>query len=268
MAWIQLENAVNARDVGDLPTDSGARTVPRRLLRADNLQDLSPADITRLVDELGVTTVIDLRSTSEVKQEGPAPMTAVESVRHVYLSVIPESLGMTDAAADTTGDTTADAAAALAINRRRAAERAGTELLLSFYLGYLEDRPENVVEALREVATAPGAALVHCAAGKDRTGVVVAMALTVAGVPRDLVVADYLATGERIDLVLDRLRSTPTYAEDIDRLPASEHRPREATMRGFLARLDADHGGVLGWLAEHGFGAEDVKRLRDKLLEV
>ncbi|MGH3878446.1 MAG: tyrosine-protein phosphatase [Actinophytocola sp.] len=265
MAWIQLENAVNARDVGDLPTDSGARTVPRRLIRTDNLQDLSPADITRLVDELGVTTVIDLRSTSEVKQEGPGPLTAVESVRHVHLSVLPESLGMTDAAADTAVHTAAEA---LAINRRRAAERDGTELLLSFYLGYLEDRPENVVEALREVATAPGAALVHCAAGKDRTGVVVAMALTVAGVPRDVVVADYVATGERIDLVLDRLRSTPTYAEDIDRLPAAEHSPREATMQGFLARLDADHGGVLGWLAAHGFGAEDVKRLRDKLLEV
>ncbi len=257
MAWIRLENAVNARDLGELPTESGARTLPGRLLRADNLQDLSPADIARLVDELGVTTVVDLRSTNEVKQEGPAPLTAVGAVRHVHLSVIPESLGNTDAASE-----------ALALNRRRAAERDASDLLLSFYLGYLEDRPENIVEALRTIAGAPRAALVHCAAGKDRTGVVVALALSVAGVPRDVVVADYVATGERIDLILDRLRRSPTYAEDIDRLPASEHRPRPETMHGFLERLDADHGGPLGWLAGHGFGADDAGRLRAKLLEV
>lgn len=256
MAWIRLENAVNARDLGELPTESGARTASRRLLRSDNLQDLSRADISRLVDELGLTTVVDLRSTNEVKQEGPAPLTTVGSVRHVHLSVIPESLGNTDASSE-----------ALATNRRRAEERDPADLMRSFYLGYLEDRPENIVEALRTVAGSPGAALVHCAAGKDRTGVVVAMALTAVGVPREVVVADYVATGERIELILDRLRSSPTYADDVDKLPAEEHRPRAETMHGFLERLDADHGGVLGWLAGHGFGRDDVALLRDKLLE-
>jgi protein tyrosine/serine phosphatase len=258
VAWIRLENAVNARDLGELPTEGGGSIQPRRLLRSDNLQDLSPADITRLVDELGVTTVIDLRSTNELKQEGPGPLTAVGAVRHVHLSVIPESLGNTDAAAD-----------ALAINRRRAAARDGVaDLTQSFYLGYLEDRPESIVSALRTIAAAPGTALVHCAAGKDRTGVVVALALTVAGVPRDVVVADYVATGERIELILARLRSTPTYADDLADSPDDHHRPRAETMLGVLEHLDAAHGGVLGWLAEHGFGAEDVKLLRDKLLEV
>jgi protein-tyrosine phosphatase len=258
VAWIRLENAVNARDLGGLPTEGGGRIQPRRLLRSDNLQDLSPADISLLVDELGMTTVVDLRSTSEVKQEGPGPLNSVDAVRIVNLSVIPETLGNTDAAAE-----------ALAMNRQRAAERDGVaDLMQSFYLGYLEDRPESIVTALREVAAAPGAALVHCAAGKDRTGTVVAMALTVAGVPRDVVVADYVATGERIELILDRLRSTPTYADDLADSPTENHLPRAETMAGFLDHLDAWHGGVLGWLAEHGFGAEDVRLLRDKLLEV
>ena len=256
MAWIRIDNAVNVRDLGDLPAEGGARTLPGRLIRSDNLQDLSPADITRLVEEHGVTTVIDLRTPNEVKQEGPAPLTAIGSVRHVHLSVLPESLGNTDASSE-----------ALATNRERARERDASDLMRSFYLGYLEDRPENIVEALRTIAGAPGAALVHCAAGKDRTGVVVALALTAVGVPREEVVADYVATGERIGQILDRLRSTPTYADDIDRLPAAEHRPRAETMRGFLERLDADHGGVLGWLAGHGYGPDDVARLRHKLLE-
>ncbi len=257
MAWIRLENAVNTRDLGNLPAEGGARTAPGRLVRSDNLQDLSPDDITLLVEEHGVTTVIDLRTPNEIQQEGPAPMTAVGSVRHVHLSVIPESLGNTDAASE-----------ALATNRERARERDASDLALSYYLGYLEDRPENIVEALRTIAGAPGTVLVHCAAGKDRTGVVVALALTAVGVPREEVVADFVATGERIELILDRLRSTPTYADDIDRLPADEHKPRAETMRGFLERLRTEHGGVLGWLAGHGFGPDDVARLRHKLLEV
>ena len=65
------------------------------------------------------------------------------------------------------------------------------------YLGYLEERPEEVAGALRSITTAPGAAIVHCAAGKDRTGVVVALALTMAGVEPEAIVADYIATGER-----------------------------------------------------------------------
>jgi protein-tyrosine phosphatase len=257
VAWIQLDNAVNVRDLGGLPTDGPVETQFRRLIRSDNLQDLSQADITRLVDEIGVTTVIDLRSSNELASEGPAPLAKIGSVRHVHLSVIPESLGMTDAAAE-----------ALAIRRQQAAERDPLDLMISFYLGYLEDRPDSIVEALRSISSAPGAALVHCAAGKDRTGVLSALALTVAGVPRDVVIADYVATGERIEQVIGRLRASRTYSADVDRLPVDAHRPRHTTMDGFLRRLEEDHGGVLGWLAEHGFGTQDVQRLRDKLLEV
>jgi len=234
--WIELENAVNVRDIGGLPAAGGTRTRPGQLVRSDNLQDLSPADVTHLVDEVGVTTVVDLRSVAEVESEGPGPMKALTSVPHLNLSLIPESGAMTDVAKD-----------ALAINR--------------------EDRPDSVVGALRAIAEAPGAALVHCAAGKDRTGVVVALALTAVGVPRDEVVADYVATGERIERILDRLRASPTYAADMDNIPAHEHDPRPEIMERFLARLDEDYGGAVGWLTSHGFTSSDVERLRAKLLE-
>ena len=65
-----------------------------------------------------------------------------------------------------------------------------------------------MVGALRSVAHAGGAAVVHCAAGKDRTGVVVALALTVAGVPAQAVVADYAATGERTEAIASSSRWT------------------------------------------------------------
>jgi protein-tyrosine phosphatase len=253
--WIELDNAVNVRDVGGLPAGDGATTRPGRLVRSDNLQDLSPADVNRLVEDLGVTTIIDLRSAAEVESEGPGPLKTLTSVAHRHLSLIPEAGAMTDVAKD-----------ALAMNRARAVERDPDDVPTAFYIGYLEDRPDSVVNALRAIADAPGAAVVHCAAGKDRTGVVVALALSAVGVPRDEVIADYVATGERIEQILDRLRSSPTYASDVDNIPAHEHDPRPEIMAKFLAHLDAEHGGPLGWLAAHGFTAPDVARLKAKLL--
>ncbi len=257
MSWIELDGAVNVRDVGGLPTEDGRQVVTGRLLRGDNLQDLSPADVRRLVAGIGLTTVVDLRSPQEIEAEGPGPLTRVGSVRHARHSVLPE-----------VGTATDVAAAALATTRRNGAvSRYPDDLRCGYYLGYLEDRPDQVVAALRGIATAQGAALVHCAAGKDRTGVVVALALRVADVRRDAVIADYAASAERIGAVLDRLRASPTYADDVNSRPSGDDDiPRPETMAAFLDQVDARHGGVLRWLSGHGFGPGDVSLLRAKLL--
>jgi protein tyrosine/serine phosphatase len=255
VAWINLDGAVNVRDLGALPTGDGQSTAAHRLLRADNLQDLSDSDVRLLVRDIGVTTVVDLRSPGEVAAEGPGPLTRVESVRHAYLSVLPERGMATDAAAD-----------ALAIRRDGARSRYPDDVRAGYYLGYLEDRPDHVVAALRSVAQASGAALVHCAAGKDRTGVIIALALSAVGVRRDAVVADYAATAERMDKVLDRLRASATYAADIDKAPADDHTPRPETMAAFLDEVGSRYGGVLRWLSSRGFGPSDVASLRAKIL--
>ena len=255
MAWIDLDGAVNVRDLGALPTSDGQRTVAGRLLRGDNLQNLSPSDVRRLVRDIGVTTVVDLRSPAEVSAEGPGPLTRVESVRHAYLSVLPERGTATDAAAD-----------ALAVRRDGARSRYAGDIRAGYYLGYLEDRPDHVVAAVRSVAESPGAALVHCAAGKDRTGVVVALALSAVGVRREAVVADYTATAERMPAVLGRLRASTTYATDLDKAPDDDHMPRAETMTAFLDEVDGRYGGVLRWLADHGFAADDLASLHAKLL--
>jgi protein-tyrosine phosphatase len=256
VAWIRLDGAVNVRDLGGLPAENGRRLVPHRLLRGDNLQDLSPADVRLLVDDIGLTTVVDLRTPAEVTAEGPGPLSREPSVRHVHHSVVPELGAATDAAAD-----------ALLTRRAGAESRYPADVVCGFYLGYLEYRPASVTAALRSVAQASGAALVHCAAGKDRTGVLVALALSVAGVRRDAIVADYAASAEHIGALLDRLRASPTYAADIDSRPAEQHRPRAQTMVAFLSQLDGRYGGALAWLAGHGFGAEDTGLLRAKLLQ-
>jgi protein-tyrosine phosphatase len=256
--WIELDGAVNVRDLGALPTDDGGTTLTGRLLRGDNLQGLSPSDVKLLVQDIGVTTVVDLRAPAEVVSEGPGPLTRVESVRHAYHSVLPEAGSATDVAADALANLRYDGALS----------RYPDDVRCGYYLGYLEDRPDQVADALRSIAHSPGAALVNCAAGKDRTGVVVALALTAVGVTRDAVIADYAASAERMGAILDRLRASKTYAADINSRPdaAADDAPRPQTMAAFLEQLHMRYGGVLRWLSGHGFSPADVGSLRAKLL--
>ena len=254
MAWIELDGAVNVRDLGGLPTSGGQLTAAGRLLRADNLQELSAADVTKLVRDIGVTTVVDLRSSQELKLEGPAPLDTVPGVRHVHHPVLAELGSRTDVIA-----------AALLSQARREQSRYPDDPVCGHYLGYLEDRPDQVVAALGSIASSAGAALVHCAAGKDRTGVVVALALVVAGVSPQAVVDDYAASGDRAEAIVARLRRSRTYARDVDSKPAESYRVRPETMAAFLEQLEARYGGAARWLADHGFGVGDLSRLRDRL---
>jgi protein-tyrosine phosphatase len=263
--WLPLDGAVNARDLGGLPTTDGAGIAPYRLLRSDNLQGLTPDDVKVLVEDVGLRTVLDLRTNVEVELEGPGPLTREPRVEIRHLSLFPEGGGRTDVDADVLLPWQADGE-----DERRASALPGEALetanrAVAFYLAYLRDRPDNIVAALRAITDSDGAALVHCAAGKDRTGVVVALALAAAGVPADRIVADYVVTAERMVPLLARLRASETYREDMDSRPDDSHRPRAETMLRFLEILAEQYGGAVGWLATAGFGPADVERLRDRL---
>jgi protein tyrosine/serine phosphatase len=266
--WLHLDGTANTRDLGGLPTTDGGRTVPGRILRSDNLQSLSDADVRTLVDELKLRDVIDLRTTAEVLMEGRGPLREVAEVTHRHFSLLPERGHRTDVFAVEEDDLPelpkewADS-----ILPRQVGEGDQQEPpAVRAYLGYLHDRAEAVVDALRALAHGgPGAAIVHCAAGKDRTGVVSALSLAVAGVPHEEIVADYALTAEVIDAVVARLAASPTYAEDMERRDVASHTPRAETMDRVLTILDERHGGALGWLEAHGFGAADQQALRSRL---
>jgi protein-tyrosine phosphatase len=281
--WIDLEGAENVRDVGGLPTMEGQRVQPGRLLRSDSLQDLTDADVRHLIDDLGVRAIADLRTGKEVHDDGPGPMTYEPSVRVEHHSLYPEAGMSTDLAA-------ADAAAL----GRDVDDEAGQPVLLPWqerdattggdlvrivddteerrrgatgvYLRYLDDRGDSVIAALRLIAYTDGATIVHCAAGKDRTGVVVAIALLEVGVLPEAITADYARTAERVDAVVRRLAKRPAYAEDLAMTDPDRHRPRAATMEKLLAAIDEMHGSVGTWLRTNGWTDEDAAALRDKLL--
>jgi protein-tyrosine phosphatase len=254
--WIDLDGAANVRDLGGLEVAGGGHTAPGVLLRSDNLQGLTGDDVDHLVADHGVRIVIDLRTGVEVELEGPGPLAADDRVEIRHRSLMPETGDRTDVAAD----------AILPWQGRPLGGDPAESRAVRSYLGYLRDRPDSIVAALRDVAESEGAAVVHCAAGKDRTGVVCALALATVGVPREAIVADYLATGDRLGALLARLRASPTYAADLEGRSDASHRPRPETMARVLDVLDERHGGAAGWLAEHGFGPDEQAALRRRLV--
>ncbi len=260
VGWIDLDGAVNVRDLGGLPTADGGTVRTGRLIRSDNLQDLSERDVHLLVDELHVRSVADLRTGVEVTAEGPGPLAALNDVEIVHLSLFPESGENTDAAAD-------DAPVVLPWQSDQRTERVRRQGASGVYLGYLDDRADSVLDALRLIAYTDGATIVHCAAGKDRTGVVVALALAEVGVERDSIVADYARSAERIEDIFDRLRGTRTYAEDMAHSDADKHAPRASTIERLFNALDAEHSGPGGWLRANGWTEADAVALRAKLLD-
>jgi protein tyrosine/serine phosphatase len=254
--WVPLDGAVNVRDLGGLELREGGRTAAGVVLRADNLQGLTGQDVAHLVDDRDLRVVIDLRTGTEVELEGPGPLVEDGRVDVRHRSLFPESGGRTDVNVD-----------AVLPWQARDPDRDHEETpAVRAYLGYFRDRPDSLVAALHDVAHGQGAAVVHCAAGKDRTGVVCALMLEVAGASRDAIVADFVATGERLDRLLARLRASATYAPDLEGRPAESHRPRPETMRRVLDLLDERHGGPAAWLADQGFGAADQASLRRRLV--
>ncbi len=267
--WLHLDGTANTRDLGGLPTTDGSSTQPGRILRSDNLQGLSAGDVRRLVGEVGLRQVVDLRTTAEILLEGRGPLRALPEVEHRHFTLLPERGHHTDVFAveddDPLDDLPEDWVETL-LPRQAADGDESEPPAVRAYLGYLQHRGEAVVDALRALAGAgPGASVVHCAAGKDRTGVVVALALAVAGVPHEEIVADYAMTAEVIDAVVARLAASPTYAEDMTSRDVASHTPRAATMARVLEVLDERSGGPVGWLGAHGFGPEDQRRLRARL---
>jgi hypothetical protein len=176
-------------------------------------------------------------------------------VRIEHRSLYPDSGGNTDLDADTVkpwGRTDED-------------ESPDETPIVRAYMSYLRRRPDSVVGAVRAIARADGAVLVHCAAGKDRTGVVVALALDAAGVDREAIVDDYLATRERIEAIMARLLSSPTYRAELEGDDASAHAPVAGTMERVLELVDDRFGGSVAWLSAHGLGDAEMERLRRRL---
>ena len=107
----------------------------------------------------------------------------------------------------------------------------------------------------------------HCAAGKDRTGTVVALALDVAGVPHDVIADDYALTALRLPAIIERLMAHDFYGDTLATQRPSDQIPHAETMLAILADLGERHGGTRAWLRSRGWSGGDVEQLRARLVD-
>ena len=236
---IEFTNLCNFRDVGGYAANDGRTVRWQRLYRADSLGWLDGDDLTAF-RALRVRSVIDLRHPFEVEKAGRVP----ESEGQHYQNLPIEGRRWDTAAFS---------------------EEAGVgRYLADRYLEVTEDGVDNLRTSLETVARADNApVVVHCAAGKDRTGVLVALVLSLAGVSEDDIVADYALTGLATErFVADWTRRHP----GAPLWPGFGLAPAEA-MRFFLADLTARHGSVERYVTrELKISAETISELRTHLL--
>ncbi|GAA2601438.1 tyrosine-protein phosphatase [Actinomadura fulvescens] len=234
---IALEGCVNFRDLGGY-TAEGGHIRWRTLFRSDALHELTPADVTA-VRSLNVTTVIDLRSDYErARDGGPHPLSgAVDLIR------------------------------APIINENNAHVMGDTSLTLAQrYARIMETTGTALADAVTAIAEAPGAAVFHCAAGKDRTGMVSAAVLGTLGVADEDVVADYAMTGRNLTGIRERLARHAAYRETYAYVPRDAMTADTATMADLIADLRARHGTMKSLLLSQGVPDTIIKRLRTSLV--
>jgi protein-tyrosine phosphatase len=236
--WIELEGAFNVRDVGGYPAADGLiRT--NALLRADSLHKLTPADQQILLD-YGVRAVIDLRHASEVNSA--ANVFAQSS--DVNYHTVPIFEGQPEAANPENAD------------------------LAAIYRYMVDQCQQGLVKALQTIARAPeGAVLVHCTAGKDRTGVVTALALAAVGVSQEVIVEEYALTTEAMKRLRPRLLGNPDIKPEmipyIEKMLGSE----PELMETLLAYIDEKYGGTDHYLNQIGISSTDLDLLSARLIQ-
>lgn len=237
--WIELEGAFNVRDVGGYPAADGfIRT--NALLRADSLHKLTPADQQILLD-YGVRTVIDLRHASEVNSAANVFAQSTDVNYHA----VPIFEGQPEAASPESAD------------------------LAGVYRYIVDQCQRRLAKALQTIAHAPeGTVLVHCTAGKDRTGVVTALALAAVGVPRKTIIEEYALTTEAMKRLRPRLLGNPDIKPEmipyIEKMLGSE----PELMESLLTYLDNQYGGTDPYLEQIGISSTDRELLHTRLIQI
>lgn len=239
---IRLTGAHNVRDLGGYATATGGTTRWRAFLRADALHELSAADVEILLS-LGLGTVVDLRSDVEIARQ-PSAFADHETVRYHHIPLF-DGLAPVDAMR------TGNGAFELSARYVDAADRCRPAIA-------------RVVATIAEAEQ--GIVLFNCTAGKDRTGIVAAMLLSLAGVGSDEIATDYALTATVAGALMARLKAN-AMARGLDesvstRLLSSE----PASMLAFLRHMEERYGGFHNYLADGIVEADKIDLIEKRIL--
>ena len=240
--WTRLldwEGGLNARDLGGYATEDGRETRWGAVVRSAALASLTEAGRAALAD-YGVRSIVDLRLPDELDREpNPFAEPGDHGIAYINVSILDPTAGFPP----------------------------DTITLAKNYLWSLDRFGGLVAQAVTAVARAPeGGVLIHCAAGKDRTGLVSALLLGVAGVPAATIADDYALTAELLrPRELDWLENGPGERAEREAVLA-RFAPTAEVMAEVLEGLAERHGGVEPYLLGAGVDPGDLERLRRRLL--
>jgi protein-tyrosine phosphatase len=237
---ISLEGCLNFRDLGGYTGEGGAVIRYGRVYRADDLSRLSAADMIA-IGKLGLSDVIDLRSAGELDM-APNPLRNFPGYHHIPLL---------DGVNSETGGPP----------RIR---RQVCQSLPEMYRFLLTDSAPLFGRIFRVLAAAAGAAVFHCTAGKDRTGVTAALLLNLCGVADGDIIADYALTYElmraRFEVMAQKARESGVL------IPDHMFHSEAAFMREFLDFLKRSYGGAEQYLLGAGLDLQELRGIKDRLL--
>ncbi len=239
----KLEGATNFRDLGGYPGHEGRTLRWRRIFRSDHLGALSEADRRRLAD-LGLAKALDLRG----EDESAAASYAIEGVTRHALAIEPSVVNRLHEE----------------VARGRALDAAlTTEMMRELYTRLVHEHTDRYAELFGHLLDTHAPLVFHCTAGKDRTGMAAALILLALGVPRALVLQDYLLSNEHYRRPREAAASE---------LPAEVLDVMWNVQAGFLehalALVDAEPGGVAGYLRQRlGLSDAALRELAARYLE-
>ncbi|MET9487987.1 tyrosine-protein phosphatase [Nocardia sp. NPDC006630] len=245
--WIDFAEIDNVRDLGGLPVTGGGTTRFGMVFRSSTLQQATCEDLTQLLEPLGLRTVIDLRLPDEVEREGYGLF--ADAAVHIANLPIRKSAQSSLAARDLVPDKT-------------------RVDLTDLYGQLLAGSGDHIVAAVRLIIDpARRSVLFHCAAGKDRTGVLAAVLLDAVGVTAAAIADDYEITNQRMQRVRDRLDALPSYT-GLPQANTGILAISADVMLRFLENLHAEHGGAGTWLVSQGLTEAELHQLRQTLVEL
>jgi len=243
LSW---DGCVNVRDLGGIPTEDGGTTRLGVVIRSDNIRGLSD-DGWRELERHGVTRIVDLRWPEELAHDPPGDV----DIDVVHVSVLGPNLAASrdylrtlDAHVDSVDDVADHYSWA--------------------YVEFLERNRTRFGQALAAVAEAEGPVVIHCMGGKDRTGLMAALLLRLAGVSLDEIGRDYSLSGPNLAATLEPwLADAPT---DLERRRREKLSGTPAiVMTRVLGEIEERHGSVRGYLEATGLRRDQIDRLSDML---